>query len=545
MRLIALFGLLLSLLSITPPLLRAGDGIPVPSENPESDTAALLGQDYKDESNGFKLQVPFGARIFQRHGLELVSFVHDAKQWGGNVQHKTLDKNIIVEELLINSSGDLKKVFKVVQILESRATIVSGKPAGKLVSALEAEYPTAVDNKGRPLHTQTIPLLRQELMVQTATNQYMVLTFFAPLAQKEDAIRAFDAMIGTFDLLDRKAIEARRLAAVKVGQDWLARIHAEDLTTKILNNPQYFRIKIENHDVGYLRLDETAVNRDPDASTDSYTGIVVVASSRTFPADGSLILGSNKSFWAYHNQGGKLGELPSYSTWDNRAGTLVPNDPTRPAGPHIKSTDIPNGKVIHGVAELPPSGVVRWSEEIGVLQMSLHPTASTNHDILFKPQYDLDVTTMADTEDVLRQAHNRPLHWTITPEPSIKHDPGQSTPAQDMGMPAPLPKPLEYLWPRLVDLTKESQMALVVYNSAQHKLGLRILTVGKPEMVTIDSETFRLTRLTDELGSNATTLWVDDKGIIKMMRTSDGSVLLPSTEDKLQLQWSVTLSKFK
>jgi len=506
-----------------PVALRAGDGIPVPADNAPAEAAALLGQEYKDEANGFRLQVPFGVRIFQRSGLELVSFVHDTRQWAGNVQLATLEKDMNVPELLRSRAGNLGKVFKAVQILESRETIISGKPAGKLVSALQADYPVEVGKDGRAIRTQSVPLLRQELMVQTATNQYMIMTFFAPQAQKDEALRVFNAMVGTFELLDRKAIEARRLAAVNVGKAWLAGIHAEDLAPRLVHQPQLFRIRIENRDVGYVRFDEAA-----DVTKDGFKGVTITANSRTFPADGSMILGSNEAFWAYHNQGGKLGELPSYSTWNNAVGTRVPPDPNHPAVPAQRPREIRPGQVLHGVLEAPHGGVVKWTEQIGTLQMSLHPDASNPQNIQLRPRYDLSVRALADTEDVLNPAHNEPLHWVITPE-----------------LPAPLPKALEYLWPRLVDLRKETQLALVVFNPGPNKLALRTLGVGPAETITVDGVPQHLTRLTDELGASSTTLWVDEKGIIKMMRTSDGSVLLPTTEEQMQQLWAATLAKFR
>ena len=385
------------------------------------------------------------------------------------------------------------------------------------------DYPVQVDKDGKPTKMQTIPLLRQELMVQTATNQYMVLTFFSPLTEKDEAITVFNAMVGSFELLDRKAIEARRVAAVKVGQDWLAHIHAEDLVGKLVTEPQMFRIKIENKDVGYLRIDEIA-----DASRDGFKGILVLANSRTFPANGSLILGSNEAFWAYHNQGGKLGELPSYSTWANKSGTQTPGDAShrvRPQ-PQPQSAEIHPGQIIRGVAELPPTGVVKWNEEVGTLQLSMHPVP-VNNTIEFRPLYELNVVVMANTQDA-GSAQSEPLKAYIKPD-----------------MPAPFPKPLEYLWPRLVDLTKESQMAMLVFNSGQNKLGLRILTVGKQEIITVDSNPVRVTRLTDEMGASSTTMWVDSKGVIQMMRTSDGTVLLPTTEEEMRKLWSGTLARFR
>ena len=76
-----------------------------------------------------KFNCPSACAFFSA-GLELVSFVQDAKQWGGNVELVTLDKDTTVAEQLRSRSGDLSKVFKDVQILESKETIVSASRPG-------------------------------------------------------------------------------------------------------------------------------------------------------------------------------------------------------------------------------------------------------------------------------------------------------------------------------------------------------------------------------------------------------------------------------
>ena len=99
------------------------------------------------------------------------------------------------------------------------------------------------------------------------------------------------------------------------------------------------------------------------------------------------------------------------------------------------------------------------------------------------------------------------------------------------------------MWTRFVDLTKPSEMSFVVYDSFAKKLALRNLIVtGQKESVTIDGKSVSCYKCVDELDPGSTTIWTDGAGRIQMMRTSDQSVMIPTTEAFLRTKWGARLS---
>src|SRR5689334_12016242 len=94
----------LMLLALAAPALAApvielgpnGEGLDVPADDP----SRYLGNLYKDEAAGFEIAPPAGARIINRSGLELVSFVRDDKQWGGSVQAVTIKVAMNVKQYM-------------------------------------------------------------------------------------------------------------------------------------------------------------------------------------------------------------------------------------------------------------------------------------------------------------------------------------------------------------------------------------------------------------------------------------------------------------
>ena len=110
------------------------------------------------------------------------------------------------------------------------------------------------------------------------------------------------------------------------------------------------------------------------------------------------------------------------------------------------------------------------------------------------------------------------------------------------GAAAPLPKILEYSWTRFVDLAKPTEMTFVVFDSSTKKMSLRNLIVtGQKESVAIDGKSVTCFKCIDELDPNSTTIWTDKDGRIQMMRTSDQSVMVPTTEAAMAAKWAKRL----
>ena len=489
----------------------------------EAQQAKLLAPEFRDERSGFRICPPAGVRIIQRDALELFSFVQDNKQWAGSVQLMTSPKESLpVEEYLKSAVADLATKTAAVQVLESKAITVGPekRPAGKLVVSFEAQAvvwngPAKGPANGpvpgggqQPVVAGKAAFLRQDCAVQMFKNQYTVLTMMAPLSAKDEAIATFNAMIDSFEVYDRQQVFEHRLAAIKKGREWLGTIVPEDLTSKLVNKPQVFRIRVDNKDAGYLRFDEMENNYA------GFKGISFIASSRTFRDDGSIVMVENLSFWAYSKQPNMSQEL-RFSRWESA---------------------VQNTMFVGNAMQ------AAWSTELGILQYEA-PRADHAHpeQPLAPGYYSLQVTrTSGNSGNVITPDSNpRPQQWQFPPplDPSNPPKPGTVEPL-------PLPRILEYVWPRLVDLTKtDTQMAFTAYNSTTAKLGLRTLSVVGTDTVAIDGQSIKATKLINEIDPGYTTIWVDNTGKILAMRSSDNTLLVPTTLAEMQRVWAVRLAK--
>jgi hypothetical protein len=139
---------------------------------------------------------------------------------------------------------------------------------------------------------------------------------------------------------------------------------------------------------------------------------------------------------------------------------------------------------------------------------------------VIEPRATMHVTWQGDPTQVFNDEQSRGLDMQVPAE-----------------APAVLPKILEYAWPRVVDLSKPTEMSFVVYNSQARKPALRTLSVKGKEKVMINGREVEAIRCTDELDPGSTTLWVDGTGKILTMRTSDQTVLTPTTVEEMQALW--------
>ncbi len=442
------------------------------------DLGQYLGSIYKDEIAGIKIAPPAGSRVINRAGLDLVSFVNDAKQWGGSVRMSIVKDKMTVDDYLSSTVQELGRSFRGVQVLESRDLTFQGHKAGRLSASMEADM-GAAPGQGKG---QTVALYRQQLIVQMGDNQFIVLMLYVPLKDRDSATTTFNAMVGTFEILDQMALAKKRAEGAAAGKEWLTKRTADGLRATLNPQPQYFRVKVGGADIGFLRFDEIETNRE------ATKGIQVTVTSRTFNPDGSGLTAQNVEYWAYS------GALPpdrrsNYSAWTNTAEQTM-NQP-----------NIPAAKQTFWVRELGTSqieGISRFSpEELADLQKQREEMLKDKNlpsDKIPPPievpvkQYHVHVNFEGDN----LQAAKPPFDARIT-----------------MDHPAVLLTTLEYLWPRGVDLSKPSQMVFVVYSTTQKKLVFRTLSVEGKDHIVINKQGVDCVKCLDEMDPASTTMWVD------------------------------------
>ena len=489
-------------------------------------TSLLLGTTIKREAKGFSLTPPAGSRTIEKAGADLVSFVVDAKSWGGSLERLTSDKPVSLPDFVETNTHDLSKTFRGVQVLEKRVFKRDKKDAAIVRVSMQAELGSGftqgmLEKMGTTVKTKTeiVDLYRQQFIFKNRDNQLHVLTFYTPLKDRDVATQTFDAMLSELEIFDMADVAAQRVADAKLGKEWLAKRSAEEFATKIENQTQRFSMMINGDDVGCIRFDEQARETDSrgntvDVTRDGRHGVLFTATFASFPPSGNISSNSGKveAFWAYSHG---RNDLPAgqYSLWNNISKTAQKG--------------------------APPGSVIPWLQETGVILQD-PPTDAKS----IKP-YHLTVTfTGGPSQSIPTEALTGNVKSAKIIGGTRVKIPDDLDVQVPMEAPAPLPKVLEYTWPRFVDLTKPSEMTFAVYSSTENKIVLLNLIVsGKRENIIIrDGKAMTCFKCVNEIESAQTILWVDAAGRIQMMKTSDQTVMVPATAEEIEAKWGPRLT---
>gem|GEM_PF-3103867 len=480
------------------------------AEDAADESNKYLGSVYKDEVAGIVIAPPAGSRVVARAGRELMSFVNEAKQWVGSVQSLTLKDKMDVKQYMQQSVDALNKEFRGVQIDDRKEIQFQTFEAGRLTT----KFSGGEGGKGQ---TGKITLYRQDLVVRTGDNQFMLLTMYTPLKDRAEAEKTFDAMIKSFVILDKKVVAEKRYAASLLGKKWLADRSAEELKTKLSSTPQVFRIQVggmggkPGSDVGFVRFDamEKQQKEGP--------GVMLVVSTRTWPADGA-VQGANIAFWRYKRDGKE--DRPGYSTWENSTKYLK------------RGENLPGGKYTFWYTEF---GILMEEGNTRLDEATLKELQKEREDLL--QRRDIPADRIPPAIEPIQKMNHLIVSYAGDPTQGF-NDPNKGTDVRIPEIrPAVLPKILEYTWTRVVDLSKPSEMLFVVYNSATRKLAMRTFSVVGPSVITLDGRSVSCVKCTDEMESASTTLWVDGSGKVLKMLTSDQSMLSSAAWDDVAKMW--------
>jgi hypothetical protein len=473
------------------------------------ESSRLLDPVYKVETEGFRLAPPAGSTIRGRGDVDLMSFTVLTKNWGGSLELVKLAKvPWSLKQFLESDKTELNKTFKGVQVLQEKLDKFGQRPAARIDLTMEAQLSAAgagAATKPANPNGPTITLFRQQLIVQIdpdesgLSSRFVILTLYAPLKDRTEATRTFSAMLDQFELFDPQALKKRRTDAIAAGKAWLAEQSAEKLKGVLIREPQWFRAVVGGKDVGFLRFDELAQEPDPktgrviDVEREKYKGILELITSRSFRDDSAEQMAQIEAFWGFA-KGANGAAQPSYSTWTNlkevKSKAAVPSGPAR-------------------AGRAPATDQVGWVQETGVLTQ-------------VNKAYQMVVAMTGDRSEKLPEGLNKVI------------------PAEAA---APLPRILDFSWTRLVQLSKPMEMTFTAYDSQSNKLALRNLIVtGQKDQIPIDGTLVSCYRCIDELDPGSTTIWVDNTGRIQTMRTSDQSLLIPTTEAFLRTKWGARLN---
>ena len=479
-----------------------------------------------DAMDGFELRPPLNCEVLQpnftppspeqngaipvRPGT-LVTFVNNSLRWGIIVHLSELEKDVPLKTLLDQTVAEAQHNYPKVKVLTRRMTSNSGKHAGILV----LELTTASNNK---------PVMRQQLIIRAAPKLYYLLTFFSPADQADGARACFLAMAKKFHLLNLKALQQQRAAAVSAGRTWLRGISAIDLNPKAIH-PHLYQIQAAGRDIGYVLLSCYT------GTEDGYTGVFSSTNARTFLPNGTVLLSKVTSFWAYAQQSKTPGPITHYTTWDKAVETLVPiNNPQEVKARQERIIVDPktNKQTLVHITIPYPNMQIHWARETGDEQSAFVPALNKHGqptDLLVHHRW---MTVYMQRRHVLPGQPTKPTHYELASY-----------------MPAYLPLTLKYFWPRLVNLSKPSAMGFVTFNSSTRRLGLRMLAVRGTQRITVNGHRIMVHHLTEQLDPGIANLWVNSRGVLIKYQGSDGSVWTPTTAAAMNKKWSASLAALK
>jgi hypothetical protein len=399
----------------------------------------------------------------------------------------------------------------------------------------QAQQPGPNGKPAEKFAVNAVALLRQQLIVKMTDNQFYVLTFYAPLNDRAEATATFDAVAGSLEIYDPTEMRKKRVDAIKLGKEWLGKQTAEEFKGKMAAQPQWFKMLVggaKGTEVGGLKFEEVEIaNKDGlrIKNRNGFEGVQLEMTSWAFSTHAQYgevtTLGENYAFWAYaKNKAGVA--LPHYSMWANLSKTQA-KVPVAGGGGRLADQEF-------------------WLLETGILNLEVNGRL-TAADI---EKAEADRMRLIENS---RNLDKLPPPIVVVPTQyhlnvTVTGDPGQRVPpALDLRIPpqeaSPLPKIMEYVWPRLVDLTKASEMTFVVYNKDLQKLALRTLIVtGKKEYIEVNGRAQECFKCIDEMDPGSTTVWVDREGRIVSMRTSDQTVLVPTNPAELRQKWGARMA---
>ena len=104
------------------------------------EASRYLGTAYKKESEGFKITPPAGSTIIERSGIDLVSFVVEAKSWSGSLQ-LVKDNAASLDDFLASHKRDLANnaAFRGFQTLQEKPLKKGDLPAVSVMFSMEVK----------------------------------------------------------------------------------------------------------------------------------------------------------------------------------------------------------------------------------------------------------------------------------------------------------------------------------------------------------------------------------------------------------------------
>lgn len=225
-----------------------------PSTPSAATTVTLAEQPYVDRSFGFSIR-PFSDCTVVRHkrmdsegDVELAQFVHPQRGWVTTVRLAHTTKPFTPDDLLAGLEEKLSEQYRGLKIERREKLKLAHRDAVRLAG--------------------TVPVagtlwFRQQAAIFCKDNEFFVIVFNVPAADRTKGEELFDGMIRSFDILRSEMTQELLQKSLAQGAEWLRSVAKDRALGRNLMKEHYLRILLDGHDVGYLWLQEsrTAVDR--------------------------------------------------------------------------------------------------------------------------------------------------------------------------------------------------------------------------------------------------------------------------------------------
>jgi hypothetical protein len=218
-----------------------------------TDTVGLAEHPYVDASFGFSIR-PFSDCTVVRHkrvesdgDVELAQFVHPQRAWVMTVRLAHTTKAFNPDDLLAGLEQKLTQQYRDLKILGRQKFKLDDRDAVRLVATVPV---------GGTLY------FRQQAAIFCKDNEFFVIVFNTPAADRAKAEKLFDGMLGSFEILRSEMTQELIQKALSRGAALLRTIGQGGTLGSNLVKEHYLRLVLDGKETGYIWLREGRLTID-------------------------------------------------------------------------------------------------------------------------------------------------------------------------------------------------------------------------------------------------------------------------------------------
>lgn len=227
---------------------------------------ALSDTPWQDRAWGISVRLPVGVILKSEtaDGQHLFRAADPQGLFQLSLQVKRSGKMLKIEDVAKVAREQIQTLQGAAQVLEERAEPLMKRPA----VVIHASVPEG----------GTEQVLLSQAIVQIDAQTFAVLEGRCKIANAQEVLPIFEAVIDTLDMTDLNAIEKQRQAALQAGREWRMGIKLSEIESALVPE-QWFRLLRDNKDIGFMNMRQRRAQRE------GLHGVGIEIQARIFQAD--------------------------------------------------------------------------------------------------------------------------------------------------------------------------------------------------------------------------------------------------------------------